>query len=315
MNKLTPKIYRTTNWPAYNRALINRGNIAIWFDPAMQWYAPSKGKQGRSQTYSDAAIQCCLMIKSLFRLSLRMVIGFVQSLIKLCGLNWTTPDYSTLCRRQKHIDIAISYQKISDGLHLLIDSTGMKFLGEGELKRKKHGPEYRRQWRKLHIGIDAKTLQIRAVQLTTNNVSDSQVLADLLDQIPQDERIDSVYTDGAYDTKQCRQVIADRQAHSVIPPRKNAKPWKDTKSSSPERNELLRIVNLAKQCFSGRTLWKKWSGYYGQSLVETKMHCIKLLRDKLSARSFDNQVNEIYARLSVLNRYMELGRTLTQVTP
>ncbi len=163
------------------------------------------------------------MIKSLFRLSLRMVTGFVQSLIKLCGLNWIAPDYTTLCRRQKHIDIVISYQKSSDGLHLLMDSTGMKFLGEGEWKRKKHGPEYRRQWRKIHIGIDAKTLQIRAVQLTTNNVSDSQVLGDLLNQIPQDERIDSVYTDGAYDTKQCRQVIADRQAHAVIPPRKNGK--------------------------------------------------------------------------------------------
>ena len=46
---------------------MSRGNIAIWFDPAMQWYAPSKGKQGRNQTYSEAAIQCCLMIKSLFR--------------------------------------------------------------------------------------------------------------------------------------------------------------------------------------------------------------------------------------------------------
>ncbi|EXB04663.1 transposase DDE domain protein [Acinetobacter baumannii 1295743] len=52
MNKSTPKIYRTTNWSSYNRALINRGNIAIWFDPATQWYAPSKGKQGRNQTYS-----------------------------------------------------------------------------------------------------------------------------------------------------------------------------------------------------------------------------------------------------------------------
>ena len=46
---------------------MSRGNIAIWFDPATQWYALSKGKQGRNQTYSDAAIQCCLMIKSLFR--------------------------------------------------------------------------------------------------------------------------------------------------------------------------------------------------------------------------------------------------------
>ena len=107
----------------------------------------------------------------------------------------------------------------------------MKFLGEGEWKRKKHGPEYRRQWRKLHIGIDAKTLQIHAIQLKTNNVSDSQVLGDLLDQIPQDEQINSVYTDGAYDTKYCRQVIADRQAHAVIPPRKNAKLYESNKVS------------------------------------------------------------------------------------
>ena len=198
MNKPTPKIYRTMNWSSYNRALINRGNISIWLDPGTQWYAQPKGKQGRNQTYSDTAIQCCLMIRSLFRLSLRMATGFVQSLIKLCGLDWTAPDYSSLCRRQKHMDIVISYQKSCDGLYLLIDSTGLKFLVEGEWKRKKHQSEYRRQWRKLHIGIDAKTLQIRAVQLTTNNVSDSQVLGDLLAQIPLDEQIDSVYTDGAY---------------------------------------------------------------------------------------------------------------------
>ena len=141
---------------------------------------------------------------------------FCQSLIKLCGLDWTAPDYIMLCRRQQHIDITISYQKSSDGLHLLVDSTGLKFLGEGEWKRKKHGSEYRRQWRKFHIDIDAETLQIRAVQLTTNDVSDSQVLEDLLAQIPLDEQINSVYTDGAYDTKHCRQVILDRDAHAVI---------------------------------------------------------------------------------------------------
>jgi hypothetical protein len=28
--------------------------------------------------------------------------------------------------------------------------------------------------------------------------------------------------------------------HAVIPPRKNAKPWKDKKAHSLERNELLR---------------------------------------------------------------------------
>ena len=221
-----------------------------------------------------------------------------------------TPDYSTLCRRQKHIDIAISYQKSRDGLHLLVDFTGLKFLDEGEWKRKKHQHEYRRQWRKLHIGLDAKTLQIRAVQLTTNNVSDSQVLGDLINQIPSDELIDSVYTDGAYDTKLCRQVISDRHAHAVIPPRKNARPWKDKKLGSLERNELLKTIKRL-----GRTLWKKWSGYHRRSLVETKMHCIKLLGDKLSARNFQSQVNEIHARVAVLNKFTELGRPNTKVVP
>ncbi|MGK7044017.1 transposase [Acinetobacter baumannii] len=111
MNKSTPKIYRTTNWSSYNRALINRGNIAIWFDPATQWYAPSKRQ---TRTKSNLLRRSYPMLpndKSLFRLSLRMVTGFVQSLIHLCGLNWIAPDYTTICRRQQHIDIVISYQK------------------------------------------------------------------------------------------------------------------------------------------------------------------------------------------------------------
>jgi transposase len=52
------------------------------------------------------------------------------------------------------------------------------------------------------------------------------VLPDLLDQIPADEEIGSVTADGAYDTRKCHDAIADRGAHAVIPPRKNAKPWK-----------------------------------------------------------------------------------------
>ncbi|MDI9814859.1 IS5/IS1182 family transposase, partial [Acinetobacter baumannii] len=43
-------------------------------------------------------------------------------------------------------------------------------------------------------------------------------------------------------------------------------------------------------------------------------HCIKLLGDKLSARSFDSQVNEFQARVAVLNKCTELGRPLIQMT-
>ena len=71
--------------------------------------------------------------------------------------------------------------------------------------------------------------------------------------------------------------------------------------SSLERNELLRTVKRL-----GRTIWKKWSGYHRRSLVETKMHCIKLLGIN-SVRNFQSQVNEIHARMAVLNKFTDLG--------
>ena len=51
-------------------------------------------------------------------------------------------------------------------MQLLVDSTGIKFLGEGEWKRKKHCTESRREWRKVHLGIDAQTLERRAIEVT-----------------------------------------------------------------------------------------------------------------------------------------------------
>ena len=48
------------------------------------------------------------------------------------------------------IDIVISYQKSSDRLYLFMDSTSLNFLGQAEWKRKKHQPEYHRQWFKLY---------------------------------------------------------------------------------------------------------------------------------------------------------------------
>ena len=58
---------------------------------------------------------------------------------------------------------------------------------------------------------------------------------------------------------------------------------------------------------------KNGQAIIGDSLVETKMHCIKLLGDKLCSRNFDSQVNEIHARVAVFNKFTELGRPHTQV--
>jgi hypothetical protein len=50
----------------------------------------------------------------------------------MAGLDWPVPDYSTLCRRQKTLAVQIPYRRADGPLNLLVDSTGIKFLGDGE---------------------------------------------------------------------------------------------------------------------------------------------------------------------------------------
>ncbi|AXT45495.1 MULTISPECIES: IS5 family transposase [Chromobacterium] len=310
MSKLAPPKYKTTNWKTYNAALKARGSLMIWLDHDMRWHGSAVGQRGRTPTFSDAAIQFCLTIKCLFNLALRQAVGMVQSLLKLAGLDWLTPDYSTVCRRQKHLQVAIPCRPTTTGLHLLIDSTGIKMLGEGEWKTKKHGAEYRRQWRKVHLGIDAQTLEIRAIEVTDNAVGDAPMLPELLDQIPAGERIAAVSGDGAYDTKGCHEAIAKRKAEAVIPTRKNAKPWKENRLGAHVRNEILRATRRL-----GRAIWRKWSGYHRRSLVETKMRCFKLLGERVMARGFDRQVADLQVRAAILNRFTRLGTPMTVRMP
>ena len=299
--------YKTTNWSAYNDALKRRGSLTIWFDPEMTWRPPPTGKRGRQPSFSDAAIQTCLTMKVLFGMPLRQTTGFVQSLLKLVGLNWAVPDFSTLCRRQRTLNVSIPYRGSKGPLNLLIDSTGIKAEGEGEWNARKHGGAKRRIWRKIHVGIDEETLEVRAVEITGSNIGDAPMLLELLDQIPSDQKVASVTADGAYDTRKCHEAIAARNATAVIPPRKNAKPWKPTSAGAVARNEALRASR-----YLGRAIWRRWSGYHRRSRVESKMNCIKLLGQSLMARDFDRQVAELQVRIAVLNGYTALGIPITE---
>ena len=91
-----------------------------------------------------------------------------------------------------------------------------------------------------------------------------------------------------------------------LPPRRNAKPWRTANAGAIARNEALR----ASKC-PGRTQWRRWSGYHRRSRVETKMHCVKLLGQRLMARDFDRQVAELQVRIAVLNGYTALGVPVT----
>lgn len=198
--------------------------------------------------------------------------------------------------------MVIPYRTRSEPLHLVIDSTGLKVLGEGEWKVSRHGADRRRVWRKVHLAVDADSHEIRAAEMTDHRHGDGEILPDLLAQIPEGERIASINGDGAYDTRSVYKASDARKAALLVPPRRNGKPWKTQTTGAPERNETLRTIRHL-----GRRLWKRWSGYHRRSLAETAMSRLKRLGERLAARDPARQVAEVQVRCAILNTFNRLG--------
>ena len=110
------------------------------------------------------------------------------------------------------------------------------------------------------------------------------MLPKLLEQILADEILSTVTSDGAYNTRACHSAIANREAQAVIPTRRNGRPWKETTPGAQARNNILR----ASRRF-GRAIWRNWSGYHRRSLIKAKMRCMRLLGERLSARTTHRQ--------------------------
>jgi Transposase DDE domain len=177
--------HRVTNWPEYDAALRRRGSLTVWItDEAIAaWRAEPRTTPGGQRYYSALAITMALTMRAVFRLALRQTEGLIGSVIALLGLALNVPDHSTMCRRSRTLGLPPLRRSGTGPLHLLVDSTGLKLGGAGEWLIEKHGTSRRRSWRKLHIGIDAGSGEIVAIELTEKDVYSAARTDTLLAQI------------------------------------------------------------------------------------------------------------------------------------
>lgn len=299
--------YRITNWSDYTNALIRRGSLTVWFnvDTLTQWTQPTQtGNPGHPFEYGEIAIECALTLKAVYGLALRQTQGFVASLLELVKLPWAVPYYTTLCRRQKTLQIQLPRQATGKALHLVVDATGLKVYGEGEWQVKTHGKTRRRVWRKIHLGLDEATGEIVASAVTDSGTREKEELPGLLDQV--EGPISQVSTDGAYDFMTCYDAIAEREARAVVPPRSNAVIWGNGAMDARDAN-LRRIYEI------GRKAWKRESGYHRRSLVETGIFRLKrIFGNLLSTRLLDHQRCDVRMRCAALNTMTALGMPVSQ---
>src|SRR3954470_3992982 len=173
--------HRVTNWAAYDASLRQRGSLTVWVtDEAIRaWRAAPRTTRGGQPRYSPLAILTALTLRAVFRLALRQTEGLVGSILRLLGLELAVPDHTTLSRRAATLEVPRP-RPAGGPVHLLVDSTGLKLTGPGEWLVEKHGTRRRRAWRKLHLGVDAGTGRIEAVELTTSDADDGSRVGPVL---------------------------------------------------------------------------------------------------------------------------------------
>jgi hypothetical protein len=298
--------YRVKNWPAYDIALRNRGDITVWFDKdsICEWNAPPTGCPGGQRRYSDLAIVTALTLRAVFHLPLRQTEGFVASLIGLMGLAFQTPDHTTLSRPQRSVKVPHIPKGHEGPLHLVIDSTGLKMCCDGEWHSHKHRtPTQSRSWRKLHLAID-RGGYIIASAITDRIVADASVGISIIEQL--EGTIARFTADGAYDTRQMYEALGkagETNIRIVIPPKKSA--IVDSRSQGPwcQRNDAIESI-----CKVGRRQWRKESGAHKQAHAENGMYRYKrIVGDRVRDKHRSSQKTEALIAVNVINRMTALG--------
>jgi len=189
-------------------------------------------------------------------------------------------------------------------LHLLVDSTGLKLGGAGEWLVEKHGTSRRRSWRKLHIGVDADSGEIVAVEVTGTDIDDAAMVDALLGQIA--DPIATFTADGDYDQNRVSQAVTNRDpdAAVIVPPRAGAVASASAETAPTQRDHRLRMI-----AERGRMAWQKASGYNLRAKIEATIGRYKrLIGDALRSRTNQTEATEVALAVAALNRMLAFGR-------
>jgi transposase len=209
-------------------------------------------------------------------------------------------DHTTLSRRSRSLNVHLHRVAGDNPIHLIVDSTGLSIVGEGEWAAAKYGGRGRRGWKKLHLGVD-RTGVIVAETLTHGNADDARAGVDLIDGIEDD--IASFTADAAYDTLAIYTASAARGAKVVVPPSRSATQSLQRRSPSNARDStVMRVQEI------GRRQWKKECGYHLQARVENTFFRYKtIIGPGLRACHSESQKVEAMIACNILNTMIALG--------
>mgnify|MGYP000623554331 CR=1 FL=1 len=288
------------NSSSYNKSLIRRGRIDFWMDKTIftNWYYNGSRLRGGKQLYNDAVIELILMISHVYHLPLRQAQGFMMNLLEGKGIDLEVPNYTTLCRRRKTLDIGkkLSHWNQKESIVFSIDASGLKCSGEKEWMRKKHKATRVRKFIKIHTGINVDTRHIIFNKTTSSRKHDGTQFPDAIKQAG--NKIKIILADGGYDFKSSF-GLTHPDVKIIIPPRSNA----IVDHNTHQRNTAIKHIEE-----HGRARWKREIGYHQRSLVENTFSRWKtIFGENISAKEENSQQVKATLKSIILNKMTDLG--------
>ena len=293
--------FKIINWPEYNNALRNRGRIDFMIAKNLgeNWYEQNNNekKRGGQRRYSNQAILICLQIRYLFGLKLRQSQGFINWIFEISGLQITCPDYTTLSRRGKSLNLqSLLCDTSTEFNHVSIDSTGIQTYTGNEWLENKHGTQYiRRIWKKLHIvvGDNGKII----ANSTTDHKKDDRSQVSTLTK---DVKTRELLGDPGYDGENIYRMLRKKGIKPTIRPPNHLA----TKKAKTERQQ-----NAAYQKTKGYHAWRNKNKYGRRESAENTFFRFKnSFGSQFLSRDNDNMKNEMTIKCQLLNKMFEIGK-------
>ena len=188
----------------------------------------------------------------------------MASIVQLLELHLSIPDHTIISRLSKIISLKKAPLP-SDGYKVvIIDSTGLKVVGEKEWMSHKHGTRQRKTWRKLNLCINEEG-EILSSSLTHHLSHDAKQVDTLLSDIK--TLIEEFIGVGAYDSinKHQQHYNSEKSIKVIVPPNTGFRELKETDPG--QRLENGRFIEN-----KGRIAWQNKMDYGRRAKVENTMH-------------------------------------------
>jgi hypothetical protein len=174
----------------------------------------------------------------------------------------------------------MSLRSYDGPVSIAVDSSGVRMYGR------------RKRYIKIHFAVDINTKEVISMDVTMDDVHDSEVLPRLLKDASMNRDVIEAFMDGAYDTGNSYILLMGMGVGPIIKPRANAR----TDRGPPERRISAAILKMF-----GERGWSMFMGYGRRWAVETAFSTYKrLYGEYCMSRNIENIERELKAKAYII---------------